>query len=138
MPLDSGFQNNGHNEIYRYSTSDGSLDCVSCPPTNAPGTEDADIASRGLGLADDGRVFFDTDEPIVLRDADGRQDVYEWQEEGTGPKPGGCEAGNPNFFPGGICVSLISTGTSQFDSGLLVGTGRRPRRLLLHPRHACQ
>ena len=122
-PLEQGFQNNGHNEIYRYSTTDGSLDCVSCPPTNAPGTEDAQIASRGLGLADDGRVFFNTDEPIVLRDADGRQDVYEWQEEGTGPKPGGCEAGNPNLFPSGNCVSLISTGTSQFDSGLLSSTG---------------
>ncbi len=123
MPVDPGFQNNGHNEIYRYATADGLVDCVSCPPTNAPATKDANIAPKGLGLADDGRVFFDTDEPIVLRDADGRQDVYEWQEAGTGPKPGGCETGNPNFFPGGICVSLISTGTSQFDSGLLGATG---------------
>ena len=123
MPTDPGFENEGHQEIYRYATGDESLDCVSCPPTNAPATGDANLASRGLGLADDGRVFFDTDEPIVLRDGDGRQDVYEWQEEGTGPNPGGCDEGNPNHFSSGVCVSLISTGTSQFDSGLLGATG---------------
>ena len=72
MPIDPEFENEGRQEIYRYTTGDGSLDCVSCPPTNAPATGDANLASRGLGLADDGRVFFDTDEPIVLRDGDGR------------------------------------------------------------------
>ena len=119
QPLDQGFLNEGFSEVYRHDVSGHSITCVSCPPTNAPATGDADLAAIGLSLADDGRVFFDTDEPIVLRDGDNAKDVYEWEEDGAGPEIGGCEPKNPNFFPTGICLSLISTGTSPFASSLL-------------------
>ena len=46
----------------------------------------------------DGRVFFNTPEPLVFRDLDNKEDVYEWEN--------------------GI-VELISTGTSSFGSSLL-------------------
>ena len=118
-PLDEGFENLDHSEVYRYDSSSQALDCVSCPPTNALATGDASLASNGLSLADDGRVFFDTQEGVVLRDADNTIDVYEWEKEGTGPATGGCDTDNPNLFPTGICLSLISTGTSSFDSRLL-------------------
>ncbi len=54
--------------------------------------------SSGLNLTNDGRVFFTTVEPLVLRDTNNRLDVYEW-EEGE--------------------LQLVSTGISNFDAGLL-------------------
>jgi sugar lactone lactonase YvrE len=122
QPIDEGFANEGFDEVYRYERDGSRLDCVSCPPTNARATGDASLASGGLSLADDGRVFFDTLEPIVLRDGDNTIDVYEWEQEGDGPAAGGCDASNPNLFPSGNCLSLISSGTSQFDSKLLTAT----------------
>ena len=55
------------------------------------------MASHGLSLTDDGRMFFTTTEPLVLRDTDGVKDAYEWT---------------------GGAIQLISTGTSQFSSEL--------------------
>jgi hypothetical protein len=116
QPLDEGFDNMGHAEVYRYDASNQALTCVSCPPTNAVATGDANLGSGGLSLADDGRVFFDTQEPIVLRDGDARVDVYEWEERGAG----NCNPENANYFSTHeTCLSLISSGTSQFDSRLL-------------------
>jgi hypothetical protein len=56
------------------------------------------MAANGLSLTDDGRLFFDTTEPLAPRDLDNREDVYEWANGK---------------------VDLISTGVSQFDSALL-------------------
>ena len=68
----------------------------------APSTEAAPVGnatlSKGLNLTDDGRVFFTTVEPLVLRDTNNRLDVYE-REEGE--------------------LQLVSTGISNFDAGLL-------------------
>ena len=70
---------------------------------------------HGLSLTDDGRVFFDSTDALVLRDGDERKDVYEWEVQGAG----NCNPDDPNFFSTGHCVSLVSSGTSQFDSSLL-------------------
>lgn len=91
------FENGDFTEVYRYSST-GGLDCVSCNPTNAQAEGSATLASNGLSLTDDGRVFFNSPDPLVIRDADKRQDVYEW-EKGT--------------------VQLISSGSSVFGSSLL-------------------
>jgi hypothetical protein len=74
---------------------------VSCTITNAQATGDATLSTEGLNVSNDGRVFFTSTEPLVLRDTDGRKDVYEW-EDGH--------------------LQLISSGTSQFDSGLLTAS----------------
>jgi hypothetical protein len=115
QPLDPNFENFGHSEVYRYDATAPTLECASCPPSNALATGDANLAKDGLSLTDDGRMFFESDEPLVLRDGNERKDVYAWGVEGTG----NCESENPNLFPTGRCVSLISTGTSPFDSSLL-------------------
>jgi hypothetical protein len=114
-PLDEEFENLGYAEVYRYADGSRALDCVSCSPTNELALGDASLASNGLSLVDDGRVFFDSEDPLVLRDSDNRKDVYEWEEEGAG----NCAPGNPNLFPTGICFSLITSGSSPFDSSLL-------------------
>ena len=60
--------------------------------------------------ADEGnRVFFDSEVPLVPGDTNGRQDVYEWEREGTG----GC---TPASAVNGGCIYLLSGGTSETDS----------------------
>jgi hypothetical protein len=94
----TGFDSFGHLEIYRYDAGAGLLDCASCAPTNAQATKDASLPAQGNGLASDGRVFFNSSEPLVLRDTNGNGDPYEWKDDK---------------------VYLLSSGTSPFDSSLL-------------------
>jgi hypothetical protein len=95
----SGFDSAGRYEVFRYdATAGGDPRCVSCNPTGLAPTTDASLASNGLSLSDDGRVFFNTGEPLVQRDTDSKDDAYEWSDGR---------------------VELISSGQSQFDSGLL-------------------
>ncbi len=94
----TGYDNNGHSEVVRYDAPGDELACASCNPTNARATGDARLATNGLSLTDDGRVFFNTTDALAPRDLDNKVDAYEWAD-GT--------------------VSLISTGISCFDSSLL-------------------
>jgi hypothetical protein len=94
----TGFDNAGRYELFRYDAEADAIDCVSCNPTLATPLTDATLASNGLSVSDDGRVFFTTGEPLVLRDGNSKLDAYEWSD-GT--------------------VELISTGKDRFDSGLL-------------------
>jgi DNA-binding beta-propeller fold protein YncE len=106
----------GHTEVYRYGAATEMLDCASCNPSGARAEGDAGLASNGLSLTEDGRVFFNSTDPLVVADTDARQDVYEWSEPGAG----NCEESSPAFSKStGDCLALISAGTSTFDSGLL-------------------
>jgi hypothetical protein len=94
----TGYAVDGHPEIYRYDAVTKELDCVSCPPTLATATSNATLPPYGLGLSDDGRVFFTSSEQLVLRDTNGKRDAYEW------------ESGS---------LQLISDGIGTTDSSLL-------------------
>jgi DNA-binding beta-propeller fold protein YncE len=98
LSLTGNADNAGHSEVYRYDAATEALDCVSCDPTGARAQGDATLASKGLSLTDDGRVFFNSTDALAPRDLDEREDAYEW-ENGT--------------------VQLISTGASPFASSLL-------------------
>ncbi len=87
-----------HLEVYRYDTGDDSIICASCAPTNSQATKDGLLPQNGHSMTTDGRVFFTSTEPLVLRDTNGNKDAYEWKD--------------------GV-VYLISSGTSPFDSGML-------------------
>lgn len=97
VPL-TGYTNAGHEEVFRYDSPEDALDCISCNPTGARAVGDSGLARNGLSLADDGRVFFDSSDPLLPTDLDGREDVFEWNEGKT---------------------DLISTGLSPFNSSLL-------------------
>ena len=115
------YDNAGHSEIYRYDASAEELNCASCDPTRVEPSFDSTLASNGLSLTDDGRVFFTTAEPLVARDLDEKKDVYEWEPAGTG----NCQESSQGFSKAsGTCLELISTGTSPFDSGLLSVSAR--------------
>ncbi len=117
----TGYPNNGLSEIYVYGTETG-LSCVSCDPNGKPPSPSIPTSTGGFLpishsntylprwiSADGSRVFFDSPEPLVPRDENGRQDVFEWEREGAGS----CPIGQGN------CVYLLSGGTSSADSWLL-------------------
>jgi hypothetical protein len=102
----AGYDPEGHQQVYRYDSVANELDCLSCNPTGAPATGRARLQSvqrEGAALfspkawlanlrADGRRAFFESTEALVPGDADGLQDVYEWEDEGVGSctSPGGC------------------------------------------------
>jgi len=57
--------------------------------------------------ADGVRVFFDTPDPLVPQDINGKRDVYEWEEQGVGSCPVGHTGG---------CVYLVSSGAGPSES----------------------
>ena len=97
VPL-TAYKPGAHSELYRFNEPGPDMECVSCPSTNAAASGDATLAANGLNLTDDGRVFFTATEPLVLRDTNSKEDVYEWHNGEVQP---------------------ISPGSDQFGSRLL-------------------
>jgi hypothetical protein len=95
----TGFANLGHSEIYRYDSQEDGIDCASCATTGAAAKSDTTLAPNGLNISQNGRVFFTSDEGLVLSDTNEKKDAYEWS--------------------GGAKIGLISTGRSLADSSLL-------------------
>ena len=117
------YANEGHAEIYRYSEEDG-LSCLSCNPSGVPARFDARLQgpnalflrslppvnslARLANLSADGQTaFFQSGDPLVSTDNDGKVDVYEWEAEGRG----GCARASG-------CLSLISSPHSSSDDYL--------------------
>jgi hypothetical protein len=94
----TGYDNEGHAQIFRYDSSANDLECLSCNPTGGAASSDATLQSEkreGVELysasalpenlrADGRRAFFESREALVAGDVDGRNDVYEWEDEGVG------------------------------------------------------
>lgn len=120
-------------EVYRYDADAEKLDCVSCLASGArpsgreleiqfqpsgqwaaaqiPGWETQHYASRVLSN-DGSRLFFESFEALVGRDTNQAQDVYEWEEPGTGT----CSIeSNAYRAANGGCLYLISSGKNPFD-----------------------
>ncbi len=131
-------------EVYLYDASAnagaGQLLCVSCDPSGVrpagrelpytiqqkshtwaaaqiPHPTNQVYAPRVLS-ADGSRLFFESYEPLVLRDTDNRQDVYEWERSESEEE---CEEDGAELYAqaNGGCLSLISSGKSSQDSELL-------------------
>jgi hypothetical protein len=122
----TGYSNEGLDEVYVYELEGSRLFCASCDPSGAPPTTNVAQAAAFLPtdgitdetsimrwISDDGsRVFFDSFNPLVARDVNGEQDVYEWEREGSGS----CREQNG-------CIYLVSGGTSPDASWLIGGDG---------------
>ena len=65
-------------------------------------------------MSDDGsRLFFNSVDPLLPGDSNGKQDVYQWEAPGTGS----CHVGDADYFASnGGCLNLISSGESSRDS----------------------
>jgi hypothetical protein len=76
---------------------------------------------RPRSVLDNGRVFFNSVDPLVPADSNGAWDVYQWQPVGVGS----CAAQTNSAAAvrsGNGCVSLISSGTADGDAGFLDAT----------------
>jgi hypothetical protein len=121
----------GEPEIFRFDAATESIICVSCDPSGQRPLGPASLlTSQGRSffprksvsdtsvvpnLSESGeRVIFQTVDPLVPEDANGVQDVYEWETAGTG-----------NCSRASGCVALLSRGTSSQPSYLfgLSGNG---------------
>ena len=111
-----GFNSGGFEQVYRYDVANRELTCVSCPPAGVTPSGNANLShdndggfiqglARGFalyprttvesrGMSSDGsQVFFDTPDPLVSTDTNGKYDVYEWENgarylisSGTSPR----------------------------------------------------
>jgi hypothetical protein len=126
-------------EVFTYEAN-GAMHCVSCKATGAgpnggeltpaltypqggdttgiwaaawvPGAQHP-LHSSNLISQSGERFFFLSFTPLVGRDTNGVQDVYEWEAPGEG----GCKQESPAFHAAnGGCIYLISTGESPFES----------------------
>jgi hypothetical protein len=124
-------------EVFAYEAG-GELHCVSCRASGER-PSGADLPQADLDIADptgvwgaawipgwthplhpsqalsnDGKhLFFNSLTPLVSRDTNSAQDVYEWEAPGTG----GCSEGSSAFHASnGGCVYLISSGESPRES----------------------
>lgn len=104
-------------EVFEFDAAAGKLACASCNPTGQRplGYSNLSLVTFGnlatfieepRNLAANGRLFFESQDTLSLRDTNGHiQDVYEWEPDGVGS----CER------PGG-CLFLISGGNESHDS----------------------
>jgi len=122
-------------EVYVYDAVANRLDCASCNPSGGrpmgsdllspirlptglwaaallPGAQGNLYSSRVL--SDDGnRLFFESHDALVLRDTNGKLDVYQWEAAGSGD----CGEESATFSPSnGGCIALISSGQSPQDT----------------------
>jgi hypothetical protein len=116
-----GYMSSKLDEVYVYSAGSGQLYCASCGSTGETVSGGLHGAAAYLPvdwrdtylpqwISEDGdRVFFDSAEPLVAQDTNGKQDVYEWEREGSGS----CVHGDGSI---GGCVFLLSGGSSEADS----------------------
>jgi hypothetical protein len=128
-------------EVFLFDAEEAKLRCVSCNFTGArpqgkvfrkaakgepigiaakiPGFESVFHAPRVLS-ADGARLFFESHEGLVLRDANGVQDVYEWRQvsgRGDRGRADCAEIGADLFVDRAEgCISLISSGESPRGS----------------------
>ena len=76
----TSYDSGGKIEMYTYEPNSGRVTCVSCRPDGQAPLGDTLGSQNGLFLANDGRVFFFTPDPLVPRDTDEVGDVYEYTE----------------------------------------------------------
>ena len=70
----------GSEEVYAYQAEGSRLFCVSCRPQASGGR----LPPSGRWISeDDGRVFFESEAPLVAQDVNDVTDVYEWERDGT-------------------------------------------------------
>jgi hypothetical protein len=81
------YPDEGEEDVYVYDADEGSLVCASCRAQVSGGhfSYSNSLVYTYRRISEDGdEVFFDSSAPLVARDVNGTQDVYEWEREGSG------------------------------------------------------
>jgi hypothetical protein len=98
-------------EVFAYDATTAKISCASCNPSGVPpvasteGWEDERNANVGLSgnpayprrwinETNGIQIYFMTDQPLIPQDTNHRQDVYEWESQGSGScqQSAGCVA----------------------------------------------
>ena len=112
-------------ELYEYDASDAALTCVSCNPSGGPpkggaslpftdnnlygnSTQDTPAFTPQAMSGDGDRVFFTSADQLTPTAVNGKENVYEWEQDGDGS----CQSASDN----GHCLYLISDGAGAYDS----------------------
>ncbi|MGA7703406.1 MAG: hypothetical protein WB998_00760 [Solirubrobacteraceae bacterium] len=111
----------GSEQVYVYENDTHRLSCASCNPTGEGGSEAYIPVSwsnteQDRWISDDGdRVFFDGTGPLVAQDRNGKQDVYEWERDGTGSctESDGCLYLLSGAHPGSASWLIGSSGSGD-------------------------
>ena len=75
----TGDNTEGYEQVYTYDADTRIIRCASCHPDGTSPTADASVSEGGRFMANDGRTFFSTKDPLVPRDRNGNiTDVYEY------------------------------------------------------------
>jgi hypothetical protein len=129
-------------ELYLFDAQSGRLVCASCNPSGArPAGRQEEYAATDLHgawagrwvaasvpgwleseeieryqpryLSDTGRLFFESSNPLVSRDTNGTEGVYEYEPEGVGD----CVSTSPTYSARSTgCIALISGGRGAQES----------------------
>ncbi|MGA7703950.1 MAG: fibronectin type III domain-containing protein [Solirubrobacteraceae bacterium] len=118
---DNRYGNTAYPEVYLYEAEHNHLTCVSCSKSGEAVSYSSESEVAGFlpisfsntyqqrWISEDGsRVFFNSSQPLVARDVNGQQDVYEWERQGIQD----CQESSG-------CVYLLSGGTSLAASWLV-------------------
>jgi len=126
--------------LFDLEVEGGSLVCVSCNPSGArpQGRLTATIENGAIEywtvarvpgwaqalrptrvLSESGAVFFESFEPLVLRDANAAADVYEWRRAATKEQCLKDFGGEVFVSSSDGCLSLISAGQGSIDANFL-------------------
>jgi hypothetical protein len=112
----TSYNSSGRSEMYLYDAAARTIKCVSCLPSGQPPVYNVQGSQNGLFMTGDGRTFFSTKDPLVIQDANGIGDVYEFAEgrpqlisTGTGDNEG------TEYQPAGL-VGVSEDGTDAFFS----------------------
>ena len=112
----TSYNNSGVPEMYTYDVAARAIRCVSCIPDGSPPISPVEGSQNGRFLTDDGRAFFQTEDPLVDQDANGIRDVYEFVQSrpqlissGTGESQGN------EFQPTGL-IGVSADGVDAFLS----------------------
>jgi hypothetical protein len=125
----TGFNNDGFSEVFRYDALSDDLACVSCALTNVIPTSEATLPSHGLGLSDDGRVFFSSGEALAPGDNNSAiKDAYEWEEGHTFLISSGISPDDSGIFG----ISRDGTDANFFTRETLVGTDHNGRLMKIY------
>jgi hypothetical protein len=96
----TSYDNAEYKEMYTYDAETEEILCASCNPSGLPPTADVEASQNGSFMADDGRVFFATSDPLVPTDVDVFKlpDVYEYVD------------GRPQLISSGVAANAKAPG----------------------------
>jgi hypothetical protein len=106
----TSYDNRGIKEVYVYDANTEIVRCASCNPSGLPPSSDVRVSEGGPFMANNGRAFFVTKDPLVPRDTNNAiYDVYEYVD------------GRPQLISAGTGARDLAEATGLFETSTYTG-----------------